>query len=144
MPGFPKPCLVCGRRVDTGESRCAAHQAQRFAAPVGCYVCGRKGPKGYCPDHDPWNGDKTEEERLRRQPWRIGYRSKTYLANKKKALTRANGLCERCGRSDLKLEVDHVTPLSTARTADEIEQLNQLHNLVVLCVACHRAKTGRR
>lgn len=143
MTGFARACLVCGRRVEGGAPRCAQHTDQRYANPLGCYVCGRRGPKGYCPEHDPWAGDKTEDERLRRQPWRAGYRTAQYRENRKKALARARGHCEKCGRSDRPLEVDHVVPLSNAKHPSEFRFFNELANLVVLCVPCHRAKTGR-
>lgn len=142
MPAFPKPCLVCGRRVDTGESRCPTHTGQRYTSPVGCYVCGRRGPKGYCPDHDPY-GNPNETERLRRQPWRAGYRTPEYRDNKKKALARAGGHCEKCDRTDLALEVDHRVPLSTASSAADFPRLNDISNLIVLCQACHRHKTQK-
>lgn len=144
MTGFARPCLVCGRRVAGGAPRCPQHEQQRHALPLGCYVCGRPGPKGYCPEHDPWSGDKPEPERLRRQPWRAGYRTPSYRAGRKKALERARGACERCGRSDLALEVDHQVPLSTAQGPGDFPHLNRPDNLVVLCVTCHRLKTARR
>lgn len=144
MPGFARPCLICGVRVEGGASRCPAHQQQRFAIRTACYVCGRHSNKGYCPEHDPWAGDKTEQERLARQPWRAGYRHPSYRAGKKIALARSGGACEKCGRSTLALEVDHVVPLSTATSAADYPRLNAPENLSVLCPPCHRAKTARR
>lgn len=141
MTGFARPCLICGKRVEGGEPRCADHANQRYSAPLGCYVCGRRGPRGYCEEHDPW---ANEEGRDDRQPWRAGYRSPKYRKNRKLALERSRGACERCGRSDLPLEVDHLTPLRTGRTPEEIDALNELANLVVLCVTCHRFKSRRQ
>lgn len=142
MTGFARACLICGRRVEGGASRCPAHADQRYKTPVGCYVCGRRGPKGYCPDHDPY-ANQNEDERLRRQPWRAGYRTAQYRENRKKALARSRGYCEKCGRSDQALEVDHVVPLSNAKHASEFRFFNDLSNLVVLCLSCHRSKTRR-
>lgn len=143
MTGFARPCLVCGKRVEGGSSRCADHSGQRYAQPMGCYVCGRRGPKGYCPDHDPWAGDKSDEERLARQPWRAGYRTASWRAGRKKAVERSGGRCEKCGRGDFPLEVDHITPLSTAQSPADFDVLNRPENLRVLCVTCHRFKTRR-
>lgn len=142
MPGFARPCLICGRRVESGQSRCELHLNQRYAHALSCYVCGRLGPKGYCPDHDPY-ANTDESKRLERQPWRNGYRDPAYRANKKKALARAHGSCEKCQRRDLALEVDHIVPLSTAQSSADFPRLNALNNLTVLCVMCHRAKTRR-
>lgn len=143
MTAFPRPCLVCGKRVDTGESRCPAHSGQRYAQPIGCYVCGRRGNKGYCPEHDPY-ANTDEGERQRRQPWRAGYRTKQYQANRKRALERSRGYCEKCGRSGQALEVDHRIPLSQAKHESEFRFFNELSNLVVLCTTCHRLKTQGR
>lgn len=143
MPGLPRACTVCGKRVTTGESRCADHIGQHYQTPVACTVCGRPGPKAYCPEHDPWLGDKPEAERLARQPWRRGYRSPVYHRERQAALKRAGGACERCGRTG-SLEVDHMVPLSTARSEAEIDALNHRDNLRVLCTWCHRQKTLRR
>lgn len=144
MTGFARPCLVCGRRVEGGSSRCADHAGQRYAAPMGCYVCGRQGPKGYCPDHDPWAGDKPESERLERQPWRAGYRTAQYRANRKRVIERAGGRCEKCHQVAYPLEVDHIVPLSQAKHESEFRIFNDLSNLIGLCIRCHRAKTARR
>jgi 5-methylcytosine-specific restriction endonuclease McrA len=141
MSGLPRACLVCGRRVVGGAARCPDHAEQRYRTPVGCYVCGRRGPKGYCPAHDPWTGDKPEHLRLQRQPWRAGYQTASYRIARKIALQRAGGYCERCGRSDLPLEADHIVPLSTAKSELDCDRLNTPENLAILCTACHRRKT---
>lgn len=143
MTGFARPCVVCGRRTPGGKARCADHENQRYAIRTACYACGRHSAKGYCPEHDPWAGDKVELDRLKRQPWRAGYRTPSYRAGKKAALARARGACERCGRTDLALEVDHRIPLSTATSPDDFPALNDPSNLWVLCQACHRAKTSK-
>lgn len=138
---LPRACLVCGRRVTTGESRCPQHLGQRYRTPVGCFVCGRVGPKGYCPEHDPWTGDKPDHVRRQRQPWRAAYQLPSYRRGRKEALARSGGYCERCGRNDLPLETDHIVPLSTARSEADYDRLNAVENLAVLCVNCHRRKT---
>jgi 5-methylcytosine-specific restriction endonuclease McrA len=143
MPGLPRACTVCGKRVTTGESRCADHMGQHYATPVACRICGRRSAKSFCPEHDPILGPKTEEERLQRQPWRRGYRSPLYHKERQAVLRRAGGACERCGRSG-PLEVDHIVPLSSARSQDEIDRLNERDNLRALCTWCHRQKTLRR
>lgn len=74
-------------------------------------------------------------EKLERQPWRRGYRDPEYHVNRARALNRARKACERCGRSDLKLEVDHVVPLSQGGS-------NGILNLQVLCRLCHVSKTN--
>lgn len=143
MTAFPRPCLVCGKRVESGDSRCTAHADQRYKQPLACYVCGRRGPKGYCPEHNPY-ANQDEEQRLKHQPWRAGYRTAGYRTSKKIVLARAGGRCEKCGRADLSLEVDHIRPLSTATNSLDFPALNNISNLIVLCITCHRAKTGNR
>lgn len=143
MTGMPRACLICGRRVDTGEARCPEHAGQRYRAPMACYVCGRRGPRGHCEEHDPWGGRPAERQRLERQPWRAGYRRPSYTRARKEALARARGTCERCGRADLPLETDHIVPLSTETTVAGWDRLNVPNNLAVLCTTCHRMK-GRQ
>lgn len=142
MPGFPRPCVICGRRTD-GAAKCPQHADQHYAHPVACKICGRPSAKTYCPEHDPIFGPKTEEERLARQPWRRGYRDPNYPRERQAALKRAGGRCEKCGRV-ARLEVDHVRPLSTARSPEELGALNRRENLRCLCQTCHRLKTLRR
>lgn len=141
MTALPRACVICGKRVASGEPRCPEHAGQRFRQPVACYVCGRRGPKGACPEHDPWNGSKPEAQRTARQPWRAGYRRPSYRKAREAAIARARGACEKCGRSDLPLETDHRRPLSTGSTPAEWDALNTPDNLAVLCVTCHRFKT---
>lgn len=81
---------------------------------------------------------------MKTQPWRKGYRDPNYHRERQGALNRARGACERCGRGDLKLEVDHIVPLSSASDLAEVNALNRRDNLQVLCVMCHRIKTRRR
>lgn len=141
---IPKPCGVCGRRVEDGRGRCAAHRGRAYRLPVSCKVCGKLGPASFCAAHKPapFGNDRTEAERLAAQPWRIGYRDPAYHREKAAALRRAAGKCEKCARADLPLEVDHQVPLSTATNLDEVRALNVRTNLLVLCQVCHRAKTA--
>lgn len=74
----------------------------------------------------------------------MGYRDPNYHRERAAAVKRAAGACERCGRSDLLLECDHIIPLSTAGSVDEIQSLNKRDNLQMLCTACHVRKTKRR
>lgn len=142
----PRPCGVCGRRVDSGRGRCAEHSGRAYALPVSCRVCGRLGPTSYCDEHrpDPFAETRSQAERVEAQPWRRGYRDPKYHRERQAALTRAKGACERCGRDDLELETDHIVPLSTARTPEELSALNDRSNLQALCRPCHRSKPRRR
>ena len=72
------------------------------------------------------------------------YGDPAYRANRKVVLARAAGRCQRCGRRDRRLQVDHITPVSQGGTHD-------LGNLTALCSgpgSCHAAKSagegGRR
>lgn len=81
------------------------------------------------------------------QPWRAGYRDPGYHRERAAARRRAGGVCEGCSRTDLPLECDHIIPLSTARSTDEIKRLNHRDNLRMLCSgpgSCHERKTLRR
>lgn len=137
----PRSCQVCGARVTNGTARCDAHQGQRFSRPASCQVCGIRSAGQYCEEHKPLlTGNRPQAEREQRQPWRKGYRSPTYHREKQAVLNRAGGKCERCKRSDLKLEVDHIIPLSSAQSEAEVDALNTRANLRALCVMCHRSK----
>lgn len=146
MKPIARPCAVCGRRVDSGKSRCPAHQGRAYALPVSCKVCGKLGPVSFCDEHkpDPFAEQPSEGARTASQPWRKGYRDPNYHRERAAAVRRAGGACERCGRSDQPLECDHIIPLSTAGTIDEIQALNKRDNLQILCRPCHVAKTRRR
>jgi 5-methylcytosine-specific restriction endonuclease McrA len=128
---MPVPCLVCGRRVVGGGSRCAEHSGRKHRLPTACVTCGRPSNGNYCEEHEP-----TEEDRLKAQPFRIGYRDPNYHREKQAAKTRANGACEKCGRTDLKLECDHIIPLKDGGK-------NERGNLWMLCTMCHRRKTSQ-
>ena len=57
-----------------------------------------------------------------------------------------NPLCELCSREDKvvsAIDVHHITPVESARTPDEMEQLCfNPNNLQALCISCH-AKVHR-
>jgi 5-methylcytosine-specific restriction endonuclease McrA len=58
---------------------------------------------------------------------------------------RARGKCERCGHVETatdRHEIDHVVPLSRARSLEELTALNSADNGEELCLRCHRAKTA--
>ena len=80
--------------------------------------------------------------REQRQPWRRGYRDPNYHRERAAVLKRAGGRCERCGAKS-KLEVDHVIPLSKAKSDADIKLLNLRGNLRALCIPCHRMKTQK-
>jgi len=143
MPGLPRACVVCGRRCADGRAKCEDHQGQHYAHQVACRVCGLPSPKSYCAAHDPILGERIEAERLERQPWRRGYRDPNYHRERQAVLSRAGGRCEKCGRP-APLEIDHVLPLSSARSPEDLALLNRRENLRALCKPCHRFKTLRR
>ena len=148
MPSpIPKPCGVCGRRVDSGKGRCAEHQGRAYKLPVSCKVCGKLGPSSFCDLHKPepyTERQQPEAARVEAQPWRKGYRDPNYHRERQAVLRRSAGACEKCGRSDQPLEVDHIIPLSVASSQAEIRELNKRGNLQALCRPCHVAKTKRR
>lgn len=139
-----KPCLVCGRRVNSGNSRCVDHENQRHRLPTPCRDCGRLSMDGWCADHrpPPFGSPRPETERVEAQPWRRAYRDPAYHRNRQAVITRARGRCERCGRADAPVEVDHIVPLSTAKGPGDIPRLNERTNLMLLCRFCHREKTA--
>lgn len=128
---MPVPCLVCGRRVDEPrKSRCAEHENQKHRIPTACVTCGKPSSNGYCEEHQP-----TEADRLKKQPFRAGYRDPAYYRERQAAIKRAAGRCERCGRSDLPLQCDHIVPLKDGGK-------NVRSNLWMLCRLCHGKKTS--
>ena len=144
---IPRPCIACGRRVTDGGSRCVEHKDRPYGRNTSCRECGIR-TKGalYCPDHTfvAEQDRKPQRERVEAQPWRRGYRDPQYHRERQAALKRSGNSCEKCGRSELKLEVDHIIPLSSAKDLEDVKRLNKRANLAVLCVFCHRRKTQRR
>lgn len=121
-------CLVCGRPIPTGSSRCPEHAETKYRTRSSCVECGTPiigGP--YCEAHKPRPRESS------RASYRAGYRDPNYHREKQAALTRAKGACERCG-SGGRLEVDHIVPLRDGGA-------NTRANLQVLCQPCHKAKT---
>jgi len=83
----------------------------------------------------PWQA-KTREER--RRDSRV-YDDPEYQRNRRHALARAGGRCEKCSRSGRRLQVDHIIPVTQGGGHDE-------GNLQVLCSgpgSCHAAKTAQ-
>jgi hypothetical protein len=136
----------CGRRITGGGPRC-----ERCGGGAGrkqsCSVCGRRCRGPYCPEHTFIAQERTETERLQMQPWRVGYRDPGYHRERQAAIRRANGACEKCGRTDAPLQSDHIISLSTARSIEEVHALNHRDNLQMLCTgpgSCHERKTLNR
>lgn len=136
----PRPCLICGRRVESGESRCEAHKVGgRRLQP--CLVCARPSQGRYCEVHEP-----TVDEAVRnaRNPYRRHYKSAEYARNRQHRYERARGRCEDCARpvGPGEWECDHVVPVRLGGT-------NDLDNLRVRCIVprdgapkgCHGLKT---
>lgn len=133
-----RACRICGRRITGSKYRCENCLTRSYRHQVACKVCGKLGTFGWCEEHYQENKAKQERiqsERVQRQPWRRAYSDPRYQRERAAALRRARNACERCGRKDLKLECDHVVPLSQGGANDRA-------NLVILCVLCHRSKTA--
>lgn len=67
---------------------------------------------------------------------------------RRRALDRANGLCEYCHIRAWPLTVDHVTPVSSRRGAASTAgqphpELDDLSNLAAACPLCNRGKWDR-
>ncbi len=129
----PRPCIVCGIRVEDGSSRCQRHQVGG-SRPRSCMVCGRLAQGNYCPDHEP---TVDEAARGARNPYRRSYRDPEYARNRRHRYERARGRCEACGIAvgPGEWECDHLVPLRDGGT-------NRIENLLVLCRPCHRRKTA--
>lgn len=81
----------------------------------------------------PWNN--TPEKRRRDA---LVYADPVYLKNRRYALRRANGACEKCGTRSRPLQADHIVPVTQGGTHDP-------ENLQVLCSgpgSCHAAKSA--
>lgn len=130
----PRPCLVCGRRVESGDARCPDHMvgSSRLRS---CLVCGARSQGNYCPPHEPYID---EAERNARNPYRKAYRDPAYARNRQHRFERARGRCESCGIAlePGAWECDHLVALRDGGT-------NEVDNLRILCRPCHKAKTGR-
>lgn len=76
---------------------------------------------------------------------RDGYFRDIYRARKKAVIDYLGGKCARCGSTE-SLEVDHID--KTQKTREVSRHLSMKHNrdefdkCQLLCVTCHRAKTG--
>lgn len=122
-------CLVCGRPIPAGSSRCPEHSEVKYRTRSSCVECGTPITGGpYCEAHKP----KPRESS--RAAYRAGYRDPNYHRERQAALTRSKGACELCGRRVARLEVDHIVPLRDGGA-------NTRANLQVLCQPCHQAKT---
>lgn len=100
-----------------------------------CIKCGRPTThrSGYCHEHEA-------PERADRQPYAVAYHSAVYRRNRKRRLKIAGGKCELCGAPAV--EVDHIIPLSVARSGAEALALCELENLRAVCFA-HNPRGSR-
>lgn len=133
MRARPRPCVVCGRRVDSGESRCEQHKVGG-ARPRPCMVCGVASQGNYCLLHEP---QVDEAERNARNPYRKAYSDPEYARNRRIRFERAGGRCEMCGigLQPAEWDCDHLVDVKNGGT-------NSLDNLRVLCRPCHKRKTA--
>lgn len=89
------------------------------------------------------------EERLHdRQPWRREYGTKAHRSAREKAMDRAAGRCEDCGRRAGAICRRHPEPKIIRLQADHVVELSQggsntAGNLRVRCACCcHASKTA--
>jgi len=144
----PKPCVVCGRRVDDGQSRCPAHQ-QGGARPRPCLVCARPSQGNYCHDHEPTVDEAVRNER---NPYRQAYKAADYARNRQHRFERARGRCEDCGLpcGPGEWECDHVLSARDWVAQGRPGSPNSVENLRIRCIVprpgaprgCHGVKTA--
>lgn len=95
-----------------------------------CIDCGALSPASRCARH-------TADREARRPSYRGVYATSVYRGNRRAALHAAGGVCERvtsAGRCpEPATEVNHRTPLATARTYEEALHLCGLWNLEAVC-----------
>ena len=108
------------RRVRTAK---ALEDAHRIADAV--IERARKAKAARIPK-DPAPGESREERRMERNI-RLKVARDVVLA-------RANGACEVCGRTDLRLEVDHLISGGLRRHMESAE------TMLAECMDCHRAR----
>lgn len=129
----PRPCIVCGIRVEGGQTRCPAHLVGS-GRMRSCLVCGTRSQGNYCPLHEPV---VDEAERNARNPYRKAYKDKAYAVNRQHRFERAKGRCEACkvhvGVAEW--QCDHVVDIKDGGT-------NDITNLRILCIPCHKTKTA--
>lgn len=123
-------CEQCGDEYEIGKS---VKDQSRF--------CSRR-----C--HADWQSENRVGENS--PSWKGGYdryRRSVWWPARKRALERDGYQCQVCGMSREEhqeeygrdLEVHHIRP---ARSFDDSEDAHDLHNLVVLCMSCHRTWEG--
>lgn len=134
MKPRPRPCLVCGVRVEGGKSRCARHLVGS-GRPRPCLVCGRPSQGNFCAAHLP---EIDEAERNARNPYRQAYKSQEYAHARQHRFERAHGRCESCGIHLLPgdWECHHVIAIKNGGT-------NDITNLRILCRPCHKIITAQ-
>lgn len=121
-------CLICGKRIPVGSSRCVEHATTSLRMGSSCVKCGQPATSGpYCEQHKP-------AQTRSAQPYRRGYSDPAYHRERQATLNRAAGACERCGRY-APLQVDHIVPLRDGGA-------NTRQNLQALCHECHARKTA--
>lgn len=134
MKPRPRPCIVCGVRVDSGASRCEKHLVGG-SRPRPCMVCGVSTLCGnYCQVHEP---TVDEAARNAANPYRQAYKDPAYASNRRHRFQRARGRCEACqvALEPGGWECDHLVALRDGGT-------NEVENLRILCKPCHKVKTA--
>ena len=125
--------------------------AQAFDSSV--FLLSRDGDDDAAP---PLRGDEAQRTRPQTTPRPTRMRAqpvalKTSAIHKrvtplmcKRVAVRYGFRCGICGLPlDESWETDHITPLSSARTAADVERLNSLENLQPVHRACHQLKSSR-
>ncbi len=69
-------------------------------------------------------------------PWMKRAFFKGWIELRKKIINRDGRVCYYCGRTPIKIEIDHKLPISRGGTNDE-------NNLVVSCQKCNRSKRNK-
>ena len=87
---------------------------------------------------------------LRRRLRGVGFSGLPYTAEELQAhicarLEERRFRCPMCGASlESRFDIDHIVPLSSAQTADELLGLFELSNLDVLCPSCNQHRKGSK
>lgn len=77
----------------------------------------------------------------------LPYTPDVFVAHINARLAHWDYVCPRCEEVNLQVsgyEIDHVIPLATATTEEEVLRLFELSNLDVLCRSCNRSKRDKK